>query len=183
MAQNVTLVDTIQAQLWQAVGSPTTVAFTALRVAIVFVVVLGLLKVSGKRVLGQFTPFDLVALLLISNVVQNAMIGPDTSVVGGLLGAAIILALNRVVSNDDRLRHFLEGSPTLLVENGRMLDDNLRRERISADEMESALREHGVAAIADVASAVLETDGTISVCQLGHPTVKRLRTVRSSRNR
>lgn len=176
-------VDGVQTQLWQAVGNPTTIALTAFRVAIVFVVVLGLLKMSGKRVLGQFTPFDLVALLLISNVVQNAMIGPDTSVVGGLLGAAIILALNRLVSNDDRLRRFFEGSPTLLVENGRLLEDNLRRERISADEMQSALREHGVAVIADVASAVLETDGTISVCQVGHPTVKRLRTVRSSRNR
>lgn len=73
-----TFVDGIQTQLWQAAGNPTTIALTALRVAIVFVVVLGLLKVSGKRVLGQFTPFDLVALLLISNVVQNAMIGPDT---------------------------------------------------------------------------------------------------------
>ena len=109
--------DTVQVQLWQAVGSPATIIFTALRVAVVFVIVLGLLRVSGKRVLGQFTPFDLVALLLISNVVQNTMIGPDTSVVGGLLGAAVILALNRLVSNDDRLRHFLEGSPTLLVEN------------------------------------------------------------------
>ncbi|QYO75579.1 DUF421 domain-containing protein [Devosia salina] len=176
-------VDSVQAQLWQAVGSPAIVIFTALRVAVVFVVVLGLLRISGKRVLGQFTPFDLVALLLISNVVQNAMIGPDTSVVGGLLGAAVILALNRLVSNDDRLRHFLEGSPTLLVENGRLLEGNLRKERISAAEMQSALREHGVATIGDVASAVLETDGTISVCQVGHPSVKRLRTVRSSRNR
>lgn len=175
--------DGIQTQLWLAVGNPTTIVFTALRVAIVFVVVLGLLKVSGKRVLGQFTPFDLVALLLISNVVQNAMIGPDTSVVGGLLGAAIILVLNRLVSSHDRLRHFLEGSPTVLVENGHLLEDNLKRERISAAEMESALREHGVASMDDVASAVLETDGTISVCQVGHPLVKRLRTVRSSRNR
>ena len=80
-----TLVDSLQYQLWQAVGNPATIAFTALRVALVFVVVLDLLKISGKRVLGQFTPFDLVALLLISNVVQNAMIGPDTSVVGGLV--------------------------------------------------------------------------------------------------
>jgi len=137
----------------------------------------------GTRVLGQFTPFDLVALLLISNVVQNSMIGPDTSVIGGLLGAAIILALNRLVSNDGRLRRLFEGSPTLLVENGRILEENLRRERISADEMQSALREHGVSGIDEVAPAVLETDGTISVCQLGDPTVRRLRTIRSSRNR
>ncbi len=178
-----TLVDSLQYQLWQAVGNPATIAFTALRVALVFVVVLDLLKISGKRVLGQFTPFDLVALLLISNVVQNAMIGPDTSVVGGLLGAAIVLALNRLVSNVNGLRDLFEGTPTLLVENGHMLEDNLRLERISADEMQSALREHGVTAMADVASAVLETDGTISVCQVGHPTVNRLRKVRSSRNR
>ncbi len=178
-----TFVDSLQTQLLQAVGNPAAIVLTAFRVAIVFVVVLGLLKASGKRVLGQFTPFDLVALLLISNVVQNSMIGPDTSVIGGLLGAAIILALNRLVSNDGRLRRLFEGSPTLLVENGRILEENLRRERISADEMQSALREHGVSGIDEVAPAVLETDGTISVCQLGDPTVRRLRTIRSSRNR
>jgi uncharacterized membrane protein YcaP (DUF421 family) len=105
------------------------------------------------------------------------------SVVGGLLGAAVILALNRLVSSDDRLRHYLEGSPTLLIENGGLLEANLKLERISLGEMESALREHGVSSMDDVTSAVLEIDGTISVCQRGHPSVKKLRTVRSTRNR
>jgi uncharacterized membrane protein YcaP (DUF421 family) len=173
----------LEAQLAQAVGDPETILFTAARVAVVFAIILWLLKASGKRVLGQFTPFDLVALLLISNVVQNAMLGPDTSVIGGLLGAAVILTLNRLVSSDDRLRHYLEGSPTLLIENGRLLETNLQLERISVAEMESALREHGVSSMNEVTSAVLETDGTISVCQKGHPSVKRLRTVRSTRNR
>jgi uncharacterized membrane protein YcaP (DUF421 family) len=173
----------LETQLAQAIGDPATIFFTAARVAIVFAVILWLLKVSGKRVLGQFTPFDLVALLLISNVVQNAMLGPDMSVVGGLLGAAVILALNRLVSSDDRLRHYLEGSPTLLIENGRLLAANLKLERISLGEMESALREHGVSSMDDVTSAVLEIDGTISVCQKGHSSVKKLRTVRSTRNR
>lgn len=173
----------LETLLTQAIGNPETIFFTAGRVAIVFVVILGLLRASGKRVLGQFTPFDLVALLLISNVVQNAMLGPDTSVIGGLLGAAIILGLNRLVSSDDRLRHYLEGSPALLIENGRLLEANLKTERVSVEEMESALREHGVSSMDDVTSAVLEIDGTISVCQRGHPSVKKLRTVRSSRNR
>lgn len=165
------------------VGTPETIALTGLRVAIVFAAVLVLLKLSGKRVLGQFTPFDLVALLLISNAVQSAMIGPDLSVTGGLLGAAVILALNHIVSRNDRLRHLIEGTPTVLIENGALLHDSLAKERISVEELTSALREHGVSALEAVASATLETDGTISVCQFGNRTVKRLRTVRSSRNR
>ncbi|GLQ56189.1 DUF421 domain-containing protein [Devosia nitrariae] len=175
--------DELETLLAQAIGDPATILSTAIRVAVVFVIILWLLKASGKRVLGQFTPFDLVALLLISNVVQNAMLGPDMSVIGGLLGAAVILALNRLVSSDDRLRHYLEGSPTVLVENGRLLDENLKLERVSAEEMASALREHGVSSIDEVTSAVLEIDGTISVCQKGLPSVKKLRTVRSTRNR
>lgn len=173
----------LQAQLALAIGDPATIISTALRVALVFAVILWLLRISGKRVLGQFTPFDLVALLLISNVVQDAMLGTDTSIVGGLLGAAVILGLNRLVSSDERLRHYLEGSPTLLVENGKVLEASMKHERISAEEMETALREHGVSSMDDVTSAVLETDGTISVCQKGHPSVKKLRTVRSTRNR
>ena len=86
------------------VGDGLTLLFTRARVAIVYLVVLGLLYASGRRTLGQMTPFDLVTLLLISNVVQNAMIGPDASLVGGLIGAAILLGLNHLIARSGWLR-------------------------------------------------------------------------------
>ena len=82
------MVDNLIPHLQEALGNGWTVTFTALRVAAVFVVLLLFIRLSGKRVLGQFTPFDLVTLLLISNAVQNAMIGPDTSLTGGLIAGA-----------------------------------------------------------------------------------------------
>ena len=173
----------LTAHLQEALGNGWTVAFTALRVAAVFVVVLLFIRLSGKRVLGQITPFDLVTLLLISNAVQNAMIGPDNSLTGGLVAAAVLLLLNRLISSHPLLREAVEGEPAVLVQNGKVFAEQLRREAVSLHELEAALRSHGVARLDDVASAVLEVDGTISVSQIGEHSVKRLRRVKSSRNR
>ena len=101
----------------------------------------------------------------------------------GLIAAGILLLLNRVVSSQSWLRESLEGQPAVLVQNGEVLTEHLLREGISLHELEAALREHGVARLDEVASAVLEVDGTISVCQIGARSVKRLRRIRSSRNR
>lgn len=177
------IVHSLTAHLQEALGNGWTVTFTALRVAAVFVALLLFIRVSGKRVLGQFTPFDLVTLLLISNAVQNAMIGPDNSLSGGLIAAGILLLLNRLVSSHSWLRETFEGEPAVLMQNGEVFSEQLRREGISLHELEAALREHGVARLDEVASAVLEVDGTISVCQIGGRSLKRLRRVRSSRNR
>ncbi|MBI4495176.1 MAG: DUF421 domain-containing protein [Chloroflexi bacterium] len=113
------------------------------------------------------TSFDLVVVLTISNAVQNAMVGEDTSLNGGLLAAITLLCVNWLV---DRLglrhawfRHRLTGSPTLLVHEGLFLEDHLRREGIAKEEVMQALREHGVDDLRAVKLAVLEVDGTISV--------------------
>ena len=113
------------------------------------------------------TVFDLVVLLLLANSVQNAMVGGDTTLVGGLIAAATLLALNAGISRLSFhwpwLRRLLEGSPTLLVQRGRPVVEHLQREGIGQDELETALREHGVASLDDVEMAMLEIDGSISV--------------------
>jgi uncharacterized membrane protein YcaP (DUF421 family) len=137
------------------------------RTGIVYVVILVGIRLSGKREVGQMTPFDLALLLLISNAVQNAMTGPDTSVSGGIVAAATLLLLNalvtRLVWKNRKLRKTIEGSPTILVRHGRLIEKNLEKERVTADSLEQALREHGIATLTDVSIAVLEIDGSISV--------------------
>ena len=138
-----------------------------LRTATIYIVVLVGMRLSGKRQVGQMTPFDLVLLLLIANAVQNAMTGPDTSLVGGLAAAATLLILNAVISRlvlqSSRARHIIEGDPTLLIHAGKTIRRHLERENIGEDELRQALREHGIATIEEVHGAVLEIDGSISV--------------------
>jgi len=142
-----------------------------LRTAVVYLVILIGLRLAGKREIGQMTVFDLVVVLLISNAVQNAMVGPDTSLVGGILAAVVLLVINAAVARlrlkSPRLRHLLEGSPTLLVNHGKVVPGNLGREGIDEETLLAALREHGVAEISSVEMAVLETDGSISVVPIG----------------
>ena len=137
------------------------------RCAIVYVVVLVGLRLSGKREIGQMTPFDLVLILLIANAVQNAMIGNDNSLAGGLIAAAALLVLNFTVGRAARrwlrLGRLLRGHATILVDRGLVIEEHLRQEGIGRDELMTALREHGVGSLDDVRLAVLEVDGSISV--------------------
>jgi uncharacterized membrane protein YcaP (DUF421 family) len=146
----------------------------ALRTAAIYLVALIGLRLAGKREIGQMTVFDLVVLLLIANAVQNAMVGPDTSLTGGVLAAVVLLALNAAVARLrlrwPRLRRMIEGSPTLLVLHGEVLADHLRREGLNRETLETALREHGVAEVRDVEMAVLEIDGSISVVPISAET-------------
>ena len=124
------------------------------------------------------TPFDLVLLLLIANAVQNAMTGPDTSVTGGIIAAATLLVLNmavtRLVLHNRKVRHVVEGSPTLLIRHGKILKENLDKEQIPVESLSQALREHSVSSVEDVNLAVLEVDGSISVLKNDDmPTVTR----------
>src|SRR5256885_14573329 len=118
-----------------------------LRSVVVYLFMLLAFRFTGKRQVGQLTPFDLVVLLIISNVVQNAVIGPDNSLGGGLLGAAVILGLNYVVVEltfrSKRLRRLIEATPTLLIHNGQILHQNLKKERITLDDLHAALRRGG----------------------------------------
>jgi uncharacterized membrane protein YcaP (DUF421 family) len=138
-----------------------------LRSVVVYLFLLAAFRFTGKRQIGQLTPFDLVVLLVISNVVQNAIIGPDNSLAGGLIGAAVILALNLLIVEltfrSRRLRRLVEAQPTLLVHNGRVLHENLARERLTLEDLHAALRRSGVADVGHVRVAVLEDNGGISV--------------------
>lgn len=137
------------------------------RSVVVYLFILAAFRFTGKRQVGQLTPFDLVVLLLISNVVQNAVIGPDNSLTGGLIGAVVILILNwgivELTYRSKRARRLLEASPTILIHNGRVLHDNLARERVTLDDLHAALRRAGIVEPAHVRYAVLEENGVISV--------------------
>jgi len=145
-----------------------------LRTAVVYLVILVGLRLAGKREIGQMTVFDLVVLLLIANAVQNAMVGPDTSLSGGLLAAVVLLVVNFLVArlrlHWPALRRAVEGTPTVLVLHGEVFKNNLRHEGLNLDTLEAALREHGVANVSDVEMAVLEIDGSISVVPVGSST-------------
>lgn len=138
-----------------------------LRTAVVYLVILIGLRLTGKREVGQMLPLDLALLILLANAVQNAMTGPDTSLLGGLVAATTLLAMNavltRVAWRHRKIRRFVEGTPTLLIRHGKILHANLTKEKLSIDDLRQALREHGIASIGEVALAVLEIDGAISV--------------------
>jgi len=138
-----------------------------LRTVVVYLFILVAFRFTGKRQVGQLTPFDLVVLLIISNVVQNAVIGPDNSLGGGILGAVTILTLNYLdVEASYRFksaRRLLEGKPVLLVHNGRVIHENLNHERITLEDLQGALRRSGVENASQVRFAVLEENGQISV--------------------
>jgi uncharacterized membrane protein YcaP (DUF421 family) len=157
------------------------------RSLLVFLSVFLGLRIAGKRELGQMTVFDLVVILLISNAVQNAMVGPDLSVQGGIAAAVTLLALDRAVA---RLRlhggvwgRLIEGTPSVLVEDGQLIEPHLRKEKLDRGELEMVIREHGVESLEDVKLAVLETDGAISIVPRTSPVVKTRKHVRQLRRR
>ncbi|MFN8628418.1 MAG: DUF421 domain-containing protein [Candidatus Binatia bacterium] len=132
------------------------------------------LRLTGKRQMGQMSSFDLVVLLMISNVLQNAMIGPDNSILGGCIGAATILVLNytvtRLAFTNRKMERWLEGAPTLLIHNGKILEQNLRRELLTRDELIAALRRQGILAVEEVRVALLEETGAITAVRRGSGT-------------
>jgi uncharacterized membrane protein YcaP (DUF421 family) len=146
------------------------------RTLLIYLVILVGLRLSGKREIGQMTVFDLVVLLLIANAVQNAMVGPDTSLTGGILAAVVLLLVNALVARLrlrwPRLRRWVEGTPTLLVLHGELIQEHLRREGIDEETLLAALREHGLAEVTAVEMAVLEIDGSISVVPAGEATTR-----------
>lgn len=138
-----------------------------LRGSLVYLALFLLFRLSGKRQAGQMTPFDLLLLLIISNAVQNAMVGEDTSVVGGLFVAVVLIAWNQLLgwltSRSRRIEGLLEGRPVVLVHNGHVFDDELKRNRMSIEELRGALRSEDCFELNDVAFAILETNGHVSV--------------------
>ena len=133
---------------------------------VIYAVVLVGVRLSGKREVGQMTPFDLTLLLLLSNSVQNAMTGPDTSLFGGVAAACTLLILNYLVADvsgvNRRFRRFIQGEPTMLIHDGEVIASHMAKEHVSMDELQRAMREHGLNDYHQVAIAVLEVDGSIS---------------------
>jgi uncharacterized membrane protein YcaP (DUF421 family) len=136
------------------------------RPLIVYVVLLLLVRLFGKRELAQLNQYDLIVLLTISNTVQNAIIGNDTSITGGLIGALTLLGANyivaRVLYRSERLDRFIEGNATTLIENGRVLKDRLDAELITIAELEAAAHRQGFDSIEAVDRAVLSPGGTLA---------------------
>jgi uncharacterized membrane protein YcaP (DUF421 family) len=153
------------------------------RTAIIYVAIVVGMRLTGSRQLGQMTPFDLVLILLIANAVQNAMVGPDVTILGGLAAALTLLAANRltafVTDHVPLFRHAIEGKPALLLNNGELIEAHIRRAGLSDDLVMQAIREHGFASAADIKIAVLEVDGTISIVPSGTETVRTRRRVRA----
>lgn len=138
-----------------------------LRTAVVYIVVLGLLRLGGKRELGQMSPADLVVILIIANAVQNAMNGGDVSLIGGIASAATLVGMNLVLGRFGRripiLGRLVVEEPTLLLQDGRPIPENLKSEHVDLGEIEMAAREHSIADLNEVAAAILEIDGSISI--------------------
>lgn len=125
------------------------------------------LRLLGKRELGQMTIYDLVLIVVLANSVQNAMVGNDNTLVGGLVAAITLLLLNRLFTllllARPELEHQMVGEPVLILRDGRLLEDQMAKEGITRELVMAALREHGIDRLADAQMCVLEVDGTISV--------------------
>jgi uncharacterized membrane protein YcaP (DUF421 family) len=141
-----------------AIAAKTAVIYAFLIVGLAFL---------GKRALGQMNIYDLVVIIVVANAVQNAMVGNDTSLVGGLVAASTLLVLNKavtsVLAHSPRVEQVLVGEPIVLVTDGHLVEKNLRRQGITEDQIMEALREHEIDDISQARLVVLEADGTISV--------------------
>src|SRR5260370_39070738 len=124
-------------------ANPDTLLEIALRTGVICCLVLIGLRISGKREVGQMTPFDLTLLLLLSNSVQNAMTGPDTSLAGGAIAAATLLILNYLVAEvsgvNRRFRKYIQGQPSLLAHDGEVIEAHMAKEHVSTDEFATPL--------------------------------------------
>jgi uncharacterized membrane protein YcaP (DUF421 family) len=142
------------------------IAEKILRPVIVYIFLIVGLRLSGKRELAQLNPFDLIVLLTLSNTVQNAIIGNDNSVTGGIIGAASLLAVNylvvRFLYDHRKLDQLVEGSADVLIENGKVHEHKLKRELITKEELAAAARKQGFDSLSEVQQCVLEPGGTLS---------------------
>ena len=138
-----------------------------IRPIIVYFFLLLLIRFGGKRELGSMTAFDIIVLLVLGNAVQNAIIGEDYSLSGGLIDATVLMFCNYIMVRfsyrSARVQRLVEGTPTLLVRNGKMVVKNLAKEAITEDELRAKLCQRGFEELAEVRLAILETDGTLSV--------------------
>lgn len=137
-----------------------------LRAVAVYVVVLLMVRLTGKRTVGQFTPFDLLVVVLLGTAVQNSLIGEDTSLLGGLILAATLLGLNwsvgKLSARSRRFDRVVEGKPVILLRHGELFRDELARQSLSEHDFAIARRSAGYATLGEIELAVLETSGEIT---------------------
>ena len=145
-------------------GEP--ISHKLIRTLVVYFFLVFGLRLAGKRELAQLNPFDFVVLMLLANTVQNAVIGNDNSVIGGLLGAATLLAVNyalvRFLYRHERLDQLIEGSPTTLIQDGAIRHQELERECITLAELEMAAHKNGFSSLDVIERAILEPGGVIT---------------------
>jgi uncharacterized membrane protein YcaP (DUF421 family) len=151
----------------ELLGTPAEVPAIVVRTLVVYFFILGAFRLSGKREVGQLAPFDFALILLIANAVQNAMVGASSSLVGGLVAAAVLIAANYALGflavRNRKGERLLRGHARILLNRGHPYPESLREEGISHEQLLQALRENGCPTLADCRLAVLEVDGTISV--------------------
>jgi uncharacterized membrane protein YcaP (DUF421 family) len=144
-----------------------SLAEKVVRALLVFAFLVAALRLGGKRELGQINVLDLAVLLLVSNALQNAMIGPDNSLVGGVVGATTLFLANyafaRLVFRSRRASRILEGTPTILLEHGRLHERALRSEAITVEELHAAALERGFSRLGDVDLIVLQPNGHLAI--------------------
>ena len=160
----------MDAAIWRDLLHPDiSIAEKMIRPILVYLFLVVSLRLAGKRELAQLNPFDLVVLLTLSNTVQNAIIGNDNSVTGGIVGATTLLVVNYVVVrflySHEKLDRMVEGGAELLIDNGKLCHDRLRKELITITELEEAAHKQGFASLDLVERAILEPGGTI--CFIG----------------
>ena len=146
-----------------------------IRAAVIYIFVLVLLRISGKRQIGQMGPTEFVAILLISNAVQNSMNGGDNSLIGGMLLAAVLILLSWFISlltfKSKFFSNVFEGTPTLLIHKGKMIQKHMESERLSVEELHGLLRRQGIHQLHEVETAILEADGTLSITKIEQPSL------------
>ena len=134
---------------------------------VVYLFLLALLRITGKRQVGQLAPFDLVLLLVLANAVQNSMNAGDNSLIGGLITATTLIGLNFLVSlvthRYKKLEAIIEGRPQILIHNGKLFEEVMAKAQLTHHELNAALRRSGCSSVAEVHSAILENNGAISV--------------------
>lgn len=137
------------------------------RALLVYVLLIGLLRISGKRQIGQLAPFDLVLLLVLSNAVQNAMNGGDNSVLAGIISAVSLIGFNFLAGyltyRNKRLERLIEGQPEVLIHNGKLFENVMARAQLTHHELNAALRQAGCVSVSEVHCAILENNGSITV--------------------
>ena len=157
----------------------------ALKTLVVYAFLVLGLRLLGKRELGQMSIYDVVLIIILGNAVQNAMINSDNTLGGGVVAATVLLAANRllnvVLSRSARAERLLVGEPVLLVSDGHILAEPMRRQGVTREQLDAALREHGLDGLDTVHSVILEVDGTMSVIPRGTAVLRTRRHYRGLR--